>query len=248
MKNLLSVSEVTSARILFIIAEDGRDTEYTKACAMWNLDITIEHIPFQGYQRAITEKYDIVVIDDYLSNKSGYTLAMEIMDRNDGIIIMLGKDMDDVSVVGAIRMGIVDYLSVHISPMQLAARCTALINRCRESNARVRRYADGRICSENITLDTKNGILDMDGRQIELLNMETVILKVLMENSDNLMTKKEIYEKAWGENYVEGENSVAVHISKLRKKMEEDKDAPKYIETKWGAGYRFLSRPQKAYC
>lgn len=249
MKNLLSVSEAISAKILFIIEENGRDAEYTRACAMWNMDIEIEHIPFRGFQRAVTEQYDVVVIDDYLAGKSGYTLAMEIMDRCDVIMIMLGKDMDDVSVVGAFRMGIMDYLPAGTSPTQLAARSVALVNRYRESNARVRRYADGRICAANLTLDTRNGILDMDGRQISLLNTEAIVLQVLMENSDILMSKKEIYEKAWGETYVEGENSVAMHISKLRKKMEEDGDAPKYIETKWGAGYRFLSKPQKnAYC
>ena len=135
MKNLLSVSEAISAKILFIIEENGRDAEYTRACAMWNMDIEIEHIPFRGFQRAVTEQYDVVVIDDYLAGKSGYTLAMEIMDRCDVIMIMLGKDMDDVSVVGAFRMGIMDYLPAGTSPTQLAARSVALVNRYRESNA-----------------------------------------------------------------------------------------------------------------
>ena len=81
MRNLLSVSDDISAKVLFIIEEDGRDAGYLKACTMWNMDATIEHVPFQGYRKATQEQYDVVVVDDYMANKSGYTLAMEILDR-----------------------------------------------------------------------------------------------------------------------------------------------------------------------
>lgn len=248
MKNLLALTDEISAKVLFIIAEDGRDEHYRRAADMWNMDVAIEHIPFQGYSRATKEQFDVVVVDDYLGEKSGYMLASEIMDRKDVMVMMLGRDMDDISVVGAYRMGIHDYLPVGVSPAQLAAKCIASVNMHRDSSRRVRSYADGRICAENLTLDTRTGILEVSGRQIQLVNLELAILKVLMENHDIVLSKKEIYEKAWGSIYIEGENSVAMHISRIRHKMEEGDNAPIYIETKWGGGYRFLSRPIRKGC
>ena len=127
MRNLLSVSDDISAKVLFIIEEDGRDAGYLKACTMWNMDATIEHVPFQGYRKATQEQYDVVVVDDYMANKSGYTLAMEILDRKDDVtMFMMGKDMDDISVVGAYRMGIADYMPIATPPVQLMAKCIAL--------------------------------------------------------------------------------------------------------------------------
>ena len=69
MRNLLSVSDDISAKVLFIIEEDGRDAGYLKACTMWNMDATIEHVPFQGYRKATQEQYDVVVVDIWQTNQ-----------------------------------------------------------------------------------------------------------------------------------------------------------------------------------
>ena len=208
MRNLLSVSDDISAKVLFIIEEDGRDAGYLKACTMWNMDATIEHVPFQGYRKATQEQYDVVVVDDYMANKSGYTLAMEILDRKDDVtMFMMGKDMDDIIVVRAL------------------SRC----NIRKTAELQFQMYS----------------ILEMDGEKIVLMKMEALVLQVLMESADVLVSRKDIYEKAWGLPYVNvRENTVAMHISKLRRKMKDDGESSRYIETKWGEGYRFLSHPR----
>ena len=246
MRNLLSVSDDISAKVLFIIEEDGRDAGYLKACTMWNMDATIEHVPFQGYRKATQEQYDVVVVDDYMANKSGYTLAMEILDRKDDVtMFMMGKDMDDISVVGAYRMGIADYMPIATPPVQLMAKCIASVNHRRKSVKPVQYQEDGRIAVSDVILDTKNSFLEMDGEKIVLMKMEALVLQVLMESADVLVSRKDIYEKAWGLPYVNvRENTVAMHISKLRRKMKDDGEISRYIETKWGEGYRFLSHPR----
>lgn len=236
------VTDASAAKVLFIIDDDGRDSRYQDACAAWDINADIEHVPYQGLCKAVEDDFDLIIVDDYLSQKSGYTLALEIMDRKQTVIFMLGKAMDDVSVVGAFRMGIMDYMSCRISPAQLAARCLFTIRRLHAEREHKIRYLDGRISVADVVLDTRSGMLEIGDRRIELLKMEAVILQVLMEHADSILSKKEIYEKAWEEAYLEGENSVATHISKLRKKME-NAGTPRYIETKWGVGYRFLSTP-----
>ena len=148
MKNPLVISDSVAARVLFIIDDDGRDADYKAACTMWHIDTVIEHIPYQGYCRAVEDHFDIIIVDDYLARKSGYTLALEIMDRKDAMIFMLGRAMDDVSVVGAFRMGITDYMSVKITPAQLAARCVLVMNHATRQ-AGTTHYADGRIETAN---------------------------------------------------------------------------------------------------
>lgn len=249
MKNPLTVSDQTVGKILFIMDDNGRDSKYEEAFKMWKMEITIEHVPYRGLQNALENTYDIVIVDDYLTNKSGYTLAMEILSKKNLVMYMLGRDMDDVSVVGAFRIGITDYISADVSPIQLAARCISEINRGLFRTQNVVHYTDGRISVSDLTLDTRNCVVEIGERRILLLKMESEILQVLMEHPDNILSKKEIYEKAWNAAYIDGENTVATHISKIRKKIEEDEDSPKYIETKWGVGYRFISHPQnRAYC
>ncbi len=167
------------------------------------------------------------------------------IEKDDVTMFMMGKDMDDISVVGAYRMGIADYMPIATPPVQLMAKCIASVNYRRKSVKPVQYQEDGRIAVSDVILDTKNSILEMDGEKIVLMKMEALVLQVLMESADVLVSRKDIYEKAWGLPYVNvRENTVAMHISKLRRKMKDDGESSRYIETKWGEGYRFLSHPR----
>lgn len=244
MREVVNTTNSTSAKVLFIINDDGRDSSYREACVMWDIEADFEHVPYQGLCRATDSRFDVIIIDDYLTHKSGYTLALEIMEKQDNsIIFMLGREMDDISVVGALRMGIVDYVPIRTSPAQLAARCVFAAERINLRKEKLVRYKDGNILADKLLLDTKNNILDMgDGKKIVLHKMESIILQVLMNHANSYMTKQEIYSEVWEGSYVEGDNTVATHISRLRRKMEKEV-ALRYIETKWGCGYRFVTKP-----
>ena len=92
--------------ILFIIKDDGRDIKYENACRMWRMNVVIEHASQEGLKKAVEEDYDMVVVDDYLGDKSGYTLSMEILNQKKVTLYMLGNDRDDISVIGAFRAGL----------------------------------------------------------------------------------------------------------------------------------------------
>lgn len=225
--------------ILFIIKDDGRDIKYENACRMWKMDVVIEHAFCKGLKKAIEEDYDMVVVDDYLGDKSGYTLSMEILNKKKVVLYMLGNDQDDISVIGAFRAGITDYIRADVSAIQLAARCNTIIMRSQnEREKRLYRREDDKIMIGDFILDTWNGYAQMQGHRVSLLKMEVEVLQVLMEHANHVLTKQEIYEKAWNTSYIMGENSVPVHVSKIRKKLETI-NAEKCIETKWGTGYRF---------
>lgn len=240
MVDAMNITKETAVgSILFIIKDDGRDIKYENACRMWKMDAVIEHASYKGLKKAIEEDYDMVVVDDYLGDKSGYTLSMEILNKKKVVLYMLGNDQDDISVIGAFRAGITDYIRADVSAIQLAARCNTIIMRSQnEREKRLYSREDDKIMIGDFILDTWNGYAQMQGHRVSLLKMEVEVLQVLMEHADHVLTKQEIYEKAWNTSYIMGENSVPVHVSRIRKKLETI-NAQKYIETKWGIGYRF---------
>ena len=163
---------------------------------------------------------------------------------------MLGNDQDDISVIGAFRAGITDYIRSDVSAIQLAARCNTTIMRSQtEREKKLYSREEDKIIIGDFILDTWNCHVEVNECRVSLLKMEVEVLQVLMEHAGQVLTKQEIYEKAWNTSYIMGENSVPVHVSKIRKKLESI-GAEKCIETKWGVGYRFRVEtvPQKKMC
>lgn len=234
------LNDTVNGSILFIIKDDGRDLKYENACRMWKMDAVIEHASHKGFKKAIEEDYDMIVVDDYLGDKSGYTLSVEILNRKNVLLYLLGNDKDYISVIGAFRAGITDYIRSDVSAIQLAARCNTTIMRSQGvyGEKRKRSNEEDKIVIEDFVLDIWNCCVEVNGEKVMLNKMELEVLQVLMENPERVLTKQEIYEKAWKAHYISGENSVATHMHKIRKKLGQI-GAEKHIETKWGIGYRF---------
>ena len=91
----------------------------------------------------------------------------------------------------------------------------------------------------SIRINTGTRRVYADGREVELKNKEYELLLFLMENVDLVFDRETLYEKVWGLDAVGDNATVAVHINRLREKLEENPSEPRYIETVWGAGYRF---------
>lgn len=247
MVDVMNVSNNTAiGSILFIIKDDGRDLKYENACRMWKMDAVIEHASHKGLKKAIEEDYDMIVVDDYLGDKSGYTLSIEILDKKNVLLYLLGNDKDDISVIGAFRAGTTDYIRSDMSAIQLAARCNTTIMRSQTMYGKNRRCSkdEDKIVIEDFILDIWNCCVEVNGEKVLLHKMEMEVLQVLMENPERILTKQEIYEKAWKAHYIAGENSVATHMHKIRKKLERI-GAEGHIETKWGIGYRFRARRRR---
>ncbi len=236
-------NETAIGSILFIIKDDGRDLKYQNACKMWKMDAVIEHASQKGLKKAIEEDYDMIVVDDYLSDKSGYTLSTEILNRKNVMLYLLGNDQDDISVIGAFRAGVTDYIRSDVSAIQLAVRCKTMIMRSMGEYERAALYSmeNGKLIIEDFVLDIWNCCVELKESRVALLKMEAAILQVLMEHTNHTLTKQEIYEKVWRAHYIAGENCIATHVSKIRKKLMKI-GAEGYIETKWGIGYRFRAK------
>lgn len=185
--------------------------------------------------------YDIIIVEDYLPDSPGYILTARILREKLSTIFLIGESLSQVEIVCAYRMGITDYLTFDIHGMQLAAKCRSVINFNRVMKvAEKAAPEDGVITRSGLTLNTNNGeVKKKNGQKVLLMKHETEVLRVLMENAGKEMSKQEIYEQAWKMPYMEGENSVANHVAKLRKKIEDNEKYPQFILTRWGFGYSF---------
>lgn len=238
-----------AGNILMIINEDGRDESYYNLFHYNNLYCDIEHQPLVGLQKAIQHHYDIIILEDYLNNSSGYILAKEILNNKFALIFMLGQYADNVSVIGAYRVGIADYILKDAPIIQLCAKCESTINRIalQTKNTSKHKFL---ISVGSITLNTNNGELMVDGIPKEpLVKKEVEVLQFLLLHPDEYLSKKTIYESVWGETYFEKENSVGNYISRIRRKLGDfELNEPRFIETKRNCGFKLKSHQWKPYC
>lgn len=182
-------------------------------------------------------KYDLIILDIMLPNKNGYEICKEIRDLVDIPILMVTSKTDSIDKIRGLGIGGDDYISKPFDPSELVARVKSHINRYKRIK---NSYSDSRdiISIGNIEINTKSWKVFKDNKEIKLPNREFEILKFLAINPNIVFTKEEIFEKIWGCDYINDNATVAVHINRIRDKIELDSSNPQIIETIWGVGYR----------
>jgi len=182
-------------------------------------------------------KYDLIILDIMLPNKNGYEICKEIRDLVDIPILMVTAKTDSIDKIRGLGIGGDDYISKPFDPSELVARVKSHINRYKRIK---NSYSDSRdiISIGNIEINTKSWKVFKDNKEIKLPNREFEILKFLAINPNIVFTKEEIFEKIWGCDYINDNATVAVHINRIRDKIELDSSNPQIIETIWGVGYR----------
>ena len=205
-------------------------------------DITIITDGLEGYKKAKEEKYDLILLDLMLPNMNGYEICRNIRGEIDVPIIMVTAKGEDTDKVRGLGLGADDYISKPFSPTELVARVKAnlaqyerLSNRSKgEPDKRVEELHAGAI---SVNLSTRR--VYVHEIEIELKHKEYEMLVFLMSHPDMVFSKEHLYERLWGMDALGDLKTVAVHINRLRDKIENDPQNPAHIQTVWGAGYRF---------
>lgn len=236
-----SLQKSSDGKILVVFNNKDRWKDYSYYFKEEDIDADVVDLAETAIKKIRESDYDIILVEDYLQDSPGYILADQIMKEKMSMIFMIGNSLSDVEVIYAYKTGITDYLTFDIPAIRLAAKCRSVINFNRVIKAARRTSLEsGVITRSGLTLNINNGeVQKKNGQKILLMKHETEVLRVLMENAGKEMSKQEIYEQAWKMPYVEGENSVANHVAKLRKKIEDNEKIPKLILTRWGFGYSF---------
>ena len=187
----------------------------------------------------ITEHNDISIalLDVMLPDMSGIEVCKYIRQKFDqvGIIMLTAKAQEEDKLEGFIS-GADDYMVKPFSIKELLVRVAALLRRVKKEESSMKL---NKIVSEPFTLDLDKRKLFKDGREIELTPTEFSIVKYLMVNAKQSLSRDQILTEVWGNNYLYDFKIVDVNIRRIRTKIEDDPSKPQYIQTIWGYGYCF---------
>ena len=183
------------------------------------------------------EKVDLALVDIMMPRMNGYELTTYIRKKsNIPIIILSAAQLDSDKILG-LNLGADDYMVKPFNPLELIARINANLRRFYKLG-NVKDADDGKINIGELTLDTHMLTLEKKGVPINLTATEYKILVMLMKSPGRVFTKMQIYEEVNGDYYANDDNTMMVHISNLRDKIEDDPKNPRYIKTVRGLGYK----------
>lgn len=179
----------------------------------------------------------IALLDVMLPDMSGIEICKFIRQNFDqvGIIMLTAKSQEEDKIEGFIS-GADDYIVKPFSIKELLVRVSALLRRVKKDNAKVK---NNEIISNPFRLDIDKRKLYKNNKEIELTPTEFSIVKYLMTNGSQSLSRDQILNEVWGSNYLYDFKIVDVNIRRIRNKIEDDPSKPKYIQTVWGYGYSF---------
>jgi len=193
-----------------------------------------------GCAAALSGEYSLVIIDIMLPGKDGFQICDEIRRKLDIPLIMLSARTEDIDKVRALGLGADDYMTKPFSPNELVARVKAHLSRYKNLKN------SGIVINKNKILDIRELSIDKEDRRVFKNNKEIILttkefelLLFLIENPNRVFSKDLLFDRIWGFDAVGDISTVTVHVQRLRDKIEATTKKPQYIETVWGAGYRF---------
>ena len=190
-----------------------------------------------GLNRGLSGEFNLILLDLMLPGMDGFAVCRKLREKLNIPILMVTARQEDIDKIRGLGLGADDYIEKPFSPGVLVARVKANLAQYRRLSEPQK--APSEITLGGIRLNTGTHRVFVDGNEVELKNREYELLLFLMLNVDMVFDRETLYEKVWGLEAMGDNATVAVHINRLREKLEKDPANPRYIETVWGAGYRF---------
>ncbi|WP_027624066.1 response regulator transcription factor [Clostridium lundense] len=181
------------------------------------------------------EEIHLIIMDIMMPKMDGIKATFKIRESKNIPIIMLSAKSEDTDKILGLNIGADDYVTKPFNPLELVARV----------KSQLRRYTnfgyfkeEDEIQVRGINLNKGTKTVNVNGEEVSLTPTEYKILELLMENKGRVFSIAEIYTRVWNEPFYNGENTVAVHIRRLREKIEINPKEPEYLKVVWGIGYK----------
>lgn len=191
------------------------------------------------------KRYDLLLLDVMLPGKNGFEVCKEIRESFDAPILMVTAKAESVDKIRGLGFGADDYIAKPFDPSELVARVKSHLARYERLTSGPKPEAQPGSASEpSITVGglrilSQAHKVYAKGKEIKLPHREFELLLFLAANPNIVFSKETLFERIWGYDYAGDSATVTVHINRIREKIEEDSSSPQYIDTVWGAGYRF---------
>ncbi len=192
-----------------------------------------------GLKAARTLRPDLIVLDIMLPGMDGLDVLRQLRQDSDVYVLILTARSDESDKIVGLTMGADDYLTKPFSPRELTARVKTILRRGRGVEVR-----DRALVFRRLRVDAEARQVIKDGLPVELTAIEFDLLHALARHPGRVLSREQLIEQVWGYDYYGDERVVDVHIGRIRKKIEDNAEAPALIVTVRGAGYRFEDLPQ----
>ena len=192
----------------------------------------------KGLERALQEDFDLILLDIMLPGIDGFHICRRIREEKEVPILMVSAKREDMDKIRGLGLGADDYIIKPFSPTELVARVKAHITRYERLTGKAQqKAADGEVLrSGDLEIYVDKHRFYVKGQEISLTNREFELLVFLAKHPGLVFS---LFERVWGLDAEGDTATVMVHINRIREKIEPDPAKPIYIETVWGAGYRF---------
>ncbi len=190
-----------------------------------------------GLKLALSGQYELIVVDLMLPGKDGFEIIKAVRKRHEIPLIVVSARSEDIDKIRGFDCGADDYLTKPFSPAELTARIKSHIKRY--ERLRGKNGANDVINHKGLEIHTASHKVFINGKEVVMTTKEYELLVFLAANPNIVFSKEHLFDAVWGNDYYGDSATVAVHIQKVRKKIEKDPSNPEYIETLWGTGYRF---------
>lgn len=184
------------------------------------------------------QSIDLLILDVMMPKLNGLEVCRQIRINKSTPILMLSAKVEDMDKIIGLTTGADDYMEKPFNPLELVARVKALLRRATMQNTDSNKLLEDQLLIHSLTINKRKHAVTVEGNLLDLTPIEFDILCLLANNPGRVYSSEEIFERVWNEEGYGISKTVMIHISNLRKKIEEATNGEKIIQTVWGVGYK----------
>lgn len=230
--------DANSQRVL--VVDDDREivSAVARLLELEGLQTLRAYSGLQAVQMLNENEVHLIVLDIMMPQMDGISATIKIRnERNIPIILLSAKTEESDKVLG-LSVGADDYITKPFAPSELVARVKSQLRRYMALGDYSNRSSSGNVRVGGLLLNGEERQLYLDGEPVRLTAKEYKILELLMKNAGRVFSAEEIYERVWNETAYSVENTVMVHVRRIREKIEINPSEPRYLKVVWGIGYK----------
>lgn len=197
------------------------------------------HTGNEGLRLALDNDYNLIIVDLQLPGIGGYDVCRQIRQAKEVPILIVSAKKEEIDKIRAFHLGADDYITKPFSPGELVARAKAHLTRYERLTGKTGNDPRSEIRLRGLVIDKTARRVHVRNQEVIFTTREFSLLEFLASHPNRVFSKNELFERIWGMDSNGDIATVTVHVRRLREKIEVDPSNPQYIETVWGAGYRF---------
>lgn len=186
------------------------------------------------------EEFDLLILDIMLPGIDGFEILKRVRDTKDIPILLVSAKKEEIDKIRGLGLGADDYITKPFSPGELVARVNAHISKYERLKSKYSNENQTETFTvRGLEIQKESRRVFVNGKELNMAQKEYELLLFMIQNPNRVFGREELFERIWGLDSLGDAATVTVHIARIREKIESDPSNPQYIETVWGAGYRF---------